>query len=420
MEKANTKSIKLATLVLLAASHGAIFRVAYLNSTFYPALREALNVTNEQLGSLTSMYGIVAIIFYGLGGLIADKFKAKYCISIGLIGSGLATFWYSTMPSYETLRYIFMLLSFFNILAFWSAYIKAVRNCGDETVQGKVFGINEGVWAASSAIFSFIVVAIISGSASELEGLVTTLRFYMVLYFVFGALAFFLIGKDEKKGEKREKMTMGQIMQAFKLPGLYLCALIIFCAYSVYGAISYLTGYLSDIFGLDPQSALLNGVSVVRTYAIGILAGPIAGVLADKIGSPSKWIRICMVGAIVGIVIFYFIPETANYMLPMVLMLVVSCIVSFMRGTYLATMAEARIPLAVAGTAAGIVSMIGYLPDAFMYTMMGSWLDNNPGLAGYQMIFMYMAALSVVAIFACTALLILKKKGAPVDTEKAN
>ncbi len=403
-------TIRWATLILLATSHGAIFRVAYLSSTFYPALRAALGVTNEQLGSLTSMYGMVAIVFYALGGLVADKFKAKYCISIGLLGTAGATFWYSTMPDYGTLQIIFMLLSFFNILVFWSAYVKAVRNCGSEKDQGKVFGVNEGVWAASSAIFSFIIVGVISSASSELSALVTTLQLYTALYAVFGVAAFFLIGKDEKKGEKEGGVRFSEIGTVLRQPGIYLCAIIIFCAYSVYGAISYLTPYLCDVFGMDPSDPLLNGASVVRTYAIGILAGPIAGVLADKLGSPSKWIRICMVACVALLVVFLVLPASVGFVIPLILMMVISCVVSFMRGTYLATTNEASIPLTVAGTAAGLMCTIGYLPDAFMYTMMGKWIDSAPGAQGYQYIFIYLTVLSVLCIAACSALLLLKKK----------
>ena len=418
MENIQKKTnINWAVLITLGIASGAIFRVAYLNTTFYPALRAALGVTNEQLGNLSSMYGVVAIVFYALGGLVADKIKAKYCISIGLLGSGMASFWYSTMPSYTSLIFIFMTLSFFNILIFWSAYIKAVRNCGDDSNQGRVFGVNEGVWAVSSAALSFLIVFIISSASSELSALILTLRFYTVLYFVLGILAFFLIGKDEKKGEQVGGVKFKEIGIVLRQPGIYLCAIIIFCAYSIYGAISYLTPYLSDIFGMDPQDPILNGVSVVRTYAIGILAGPIAGILADKIGSPAKWIRYCAAVSFFLLLGFIFMPLSANIIVPILLMLVISCVVSFMRSTYMATMSEASIPMATAGTAAGLISMVGYLPDAFIYTMMGSWLDNYPGVAGYQRIFIYLCVMAVIAIVACTALLNLKTKMEVRDNE---
>ena len=407
-EKAN---INWAVLIMLGLAQGAIFRVAYLNTTFYPTLREALGVTNEQLGNLSSMYGIVAIVFYALGGLIADKFRAKYCISIGLLGTGAASFWYSTMPSYTSLIFIFMTLSFFNILIFWSALIKAIRNCGDDSCQGRVFGFNQGVWAASSAGLSFLVVFIISSSSSELSALVLTLRFYTVLYFVLGILAFFLIGKDEQAGEQMEGgVKLKEIGAIIRQPGIYLCATIIFCVYSIYGSISYLTPYLSEIFGMDPQDPVLNGVSVARTYAIGILGGPIAGIMADKMGSAAKWISYCAAASFLLLLGFIFMPLSANILVPILLMFMLSCVVSFMRSTYMATLSEAKIPIAATGTAVGLVSMVGYLPDAFMYTMMGSWLDNYPGVAGYQRIFIYLCIMAVIAIAMCTALLTLKTK----------
>ena len=307
-----------------------------------------------------------------------------------------------------------MILSFFNVLIFWSAYIKAVRSCGDESSQGRVFGVNEGVWAASSAGLSFLIVFIISSASSEFSALVLTLRFYTGLYFILGVLAFFLIGKDDKKeeqvGEKAGGVKLKEIGAILRQPGVYLCATIIFCSYSIYSAISYLTPYLTDIFGMDPQDPVLNGVSVVRTYAIGILAGPIAGVMADKIGSPAKWIRYCALVSILLLIGFIFMPLSVNVFVPILLMLMISCVVSFMRSTYMATLAEAKIPMAAAGTAVGLVSMIGYLPDAFIYTMMGSWLDNYPGVDGYHRIFIYLCAMAVIAIIACTILLTLKGK----------
>ena len=58
---------------------------------------------------------------------------------------------------------------------------------------------------------------------------------------------------------------------------------------------------------------------------------------------------------------------------------------------------EIKIPAAVMGTAVGLASIIGYLPDLFMATMFGSWLDKL-GNAGYNYIFIFLTVVSAVGL----------------------
>lgn len=60
---------------------------------------------------------------------------------------------------------------------------------------------------------------------------------------------------------------------------------------------------------------------------------------------------------------------------------------------------ELKIPAAVMGTAIGISSCIGWLPDLFMHTMFGHWLDIY-GNTGYRFIFSYLIVLSIIG-FLC-------------------
>ena len=72
------------------------------------------------------------------------------------------------------------------------------------------------------------------------------------------------------------------------------------------------------------------------------------------------------------------------------------------------------------GRVSGIVSCLGYLPDVFMYTMIGGWLDANPGKAGFNMMFMYAIAMGVGCIifsFVLTAIIKKDKAAAAVSTE---
>ncbi|MDD9754307.1 hypothetical protein PVX42_17115 [Escherichia albertii] len=57
------------------------------------------------------------------------------------------------------------------------------------------------------------------------------------------------------------------------------------------------------------------------------------------------------------------------------------------------------------GAVAGFISFVGYMPDSFIYTLIGHWLDKYPGGTGYQYMFMYMILFSVLGIFISTILI---------------
>ncbi|MFZ9046387.1 MAG: hypothetical protein ACO2ZZ_11025, partial [Cyclobacteriaceae bacterium] len=65
-----------------------------------------------------------------------------------------------------------------------------------------------------------------------------------------------------------------------------------------------------------------------------------------------------------------------------------------LRGLYFALFQESDLPILYTGSAAGLISVIGYTPDIFMGPIMGLILDNNPGVIGHQYLFLF------VGIFA--------------------
>ena len=79
---------------------------------------------------------------------------------------------------------------------------------------------------------------------------------------------------------------------------------------------------------------------------------------------------------------------------------VASLAVFAMRGIYFALLEEGGIPLAVTGTAAGIVSTIGFTPDIFMPLLGGVLLDAFPGQTGYRYFFLTTAAICSVGLVA--------------------
>jgi hypothetical protein len=71
-----------------------------------------------------------------------------------------------------------------------------------------------------------------------------------------------------------------------------------------------------------------------------------------------------------------------------------------LRGIYFALLEEGGIPLAVTGTAAGIVSVVGFTPDIFMPIVGGVLLDRHPGGLGYRYLFALIVSLCVLGLLS--------------------
>jgi nitrate/nitrite transporter NarK len=154
------------------------------------------------------------------------------------------------------------------------------------------------------------------------------------------------------------------------------------------------------------------GVSVVTGGAIGVarmwlkpLASFAAGLAADhfSVSKTALFMMLVMTFCFTG---FAFIPEGADHLWLMLVNVFLVCIAIFaMRGIYFALLQEGGIPQAVTGTAAGLISAIGFTPDVFMPLLGGFLLDTFPGAQGYRYLYLTVAALCGGGCLAALAIL---------------
>ena len=423
----NQKFRKYFLLVIVALGAGVIYKVAYMREAFYDAMIVGFNITNSELGTLSSIYGTIALISYIPGGILADKVSYKKLLTFSFISSGLLTLWCSTMPSFGTVKLIFGLMGITTILTYWSAFVKTIRALGDDDEQGRMFGLAEGIRGVSGIVVSFIVMAIIEVAVSGVAGMQNMLLFYGVIYILVGIITFVLLPNPEKveKKEGESAFNFKEMLAAVKLPGTWIACAIVFFWYSAYSTTSYSIPYLTNVFGIS--SVGISTISVIRAYAIGIIAAPFAGIMGDKIKSCSKTLAIIAVVGLVLILALFFMPVNDTMIVPaIILTLLFSFTIFSARGIYFSPMAEVGIPLALTGAASGLISIIGYLPDMFIFNIMGNWLDTYPGAQGYHYIFMLSAASMVcaflISIFAYRYGKKLKMQGNAMETlnEKAS
>ena len=386
---------KYLTIFIIASGTTVMYSLPYLKSTFYDPMRLALGLDHQQLGNLLSVYGILATILYFFGGFMADKFSAKKLMSFSLVSTGFLGFYFATFPSYTMLLIIFALWGITTIFTFWAASMKVIRMLGDESVQGKLFGLNEGLSGIAGVVVSFIGLYLFEIFADVTIGFKYVVWLYSGLSVLCGILIMFIV--KEKKVEGEKSASLKELVSAVKMPKAWLIGLIIFSTYMVFSSLTYLSPYLSDVFKIS--MALISALSIIRTYAIKMGASPVAGILVDKVGSSLKVLNIGFIAVAVCELLFLLLPRSESLVMVAVLNMIVLSIVLFgFRGIYFATVAESKIPIEKTGAVIGIASFIGFCPDAFFYTLVGGWIDK--GEQGYTYMFILCLVCAVVGFIA--------------------
>ncbi|MCB6892072.1 MFS transporter [[Clostridium] scindens] len=409
MNKAFIK--KYGTLLLLATGAGIIFQLPYIRETFYVPIQNAMNLSNAQMGLLSSGYATMSLFSYFIGGIIADKFSARKLLTFSFIATGALGLWFSTFPGYTISRVIFVLMGISTIITYWSACIKATRMLGTEEEQGRLFGLQEGLRGIMNALLVFGMTAAFTHFADEVAGASAAIKVCSIVVIIIGILNFIFI-EDTKKEENSEsfiEVTKG-MFKALLIPRVWLLVAIVFTAYSVYGLIAYATTFAQKFYGLSAASAAtLSGIR----YLIQGAGGIVGGFLADKLKSRFKVIIGGCIGLALSFGLFIVVPSKASLCVMVVANFFVGLFFIYaVRSQYFAVHDDAGIPLNMSGRVSGIASCLGYTPDIFMYTLVGSWMDNY-GRTGYNMTWAYaMVAAVLCAIITFILSRIVKKEKA--------
>lgn len=401
-------------LVIMCLGTEIMYFVPYLRWTFYDPLQQALGLNHSQFGALMSTMGIVMTLSYFPGGWLADRISARKMLSFSYLSTGLSGLYYATYPSYEACMAISVFWGISTTLTLWAALIKATQGLANEDEQGKFFGLLEGGRALVTTLVGIAVIAIFAKVGGGKLGLTYVITIFSVLGILLGIITWFAL-PDTTTTEKTGA-GWNHIMTVIKMPVVWLIGIIVLCNYTCFVALTYLTPYLTDIIKVSVSvSAFL---ALLRTWGIGIFGGPAGGFIADKVGSSAKIIIYCFAAMLVGIGFFVILPGTPAMMAIVVItMFVISAATFAMRGIYFATMDEVTIPRHLTGAAAGLISMIGFLPEIYMYPLAGHWMDTYPGVHGYKLVFGFTAAMLFIGLIASLVLFRIIRNRHNIDTK---
>ena len=408
------------TAVIGIVSSGAV--VVYLTYliryVFYEPVLQSLSLTNEQLGILYGLYGTTAMISYLPGGILADKIRVKYLATAGFGISAILTLWYSTLPSYEMLMIMFPLFGVCTTFIYWGIRYKGIRLVSNDNTYSRNIGISYGIVGILGLVVNFISMWIFDQFAEMSAGFNAVLMFYAGLNILFAIASFVLIPKFEGEIVKtRKKFDLSELVAAIKHPGVWLTTLSMFFIYTVYTSLSYTVPYVTAVFGASVGTAALMGN--IRMYGTSLFSSPIIGALATKIKSPAKTMLLCMGITAICLFVIVLAPHTAAFMIPVIILIMVLSF--FLNGAYgvaSSLFTETKVPATIFGSASGILSVIGFLPDMFVSPIAGRWLDQF-GNGAYTYIFIALGVSALLSMACAFLVLIYKKKKTPEASAEA-
>lgn len=408
---------KWALIILISIGSSSIYAPMYLKNVFYDPLMQALGVTNADLGLMVSVYGLAAMICYLPSGIVADKFRMRTLAWVGFVATAVLVFIYATLPSLTICLLLFVGMGITSILIWWGTRFKVVRLCCEENEYASKIGISYSIYGVTGLVVGLINAAIVAALPGAL-GVQAMLCFLGCEILVLGIIAYIIIPDFKGEINKDAKLfSLKEAVEAFKHPGVIWACIAYFCVYAVYQGATYTTPYLTQCF--DADSNLVNVIGLIRTYGIGLLAGPIVGWLATKLKSPSKVIGGAFILSIAVLVAFIFYPQGAEGAMVAAVLVVVfgfTTYGAFSIGS--SPLSEVKIPMRIFGTAAGLLSVIGFLPDVFIHTWYGSIIDAE-GTAAFSSIFGFEIMFAVIGIAALFMLLRTIKKHGRAEEEVA-
>lgn len=405
------KRRRILLLILVSVGSSAIYTPIYLKSVFYDPLMEALGCTNEQLGTLVTVYAIAATVFYFFSGIVADKVRVRTLSWIGYAGTAALTFAYALLPSYNLLLAIFFCYAVFSILIWWGTRFKLVRLIYPEEAYAEKIGISYGIFGAAGLILGVAAIPIVASFASARMGITALLIVCGIIQALLAVAAFAFIPRF--KGEiglgSGDMFSLKGIGAALRNPGVWWASGAMFFIYFVFIGSTFTTPYMTMC--LAAPVLLATAISTVRSMGMTIISAPLFGVLAQKAKSPSKIIIAGSAASALCLVALMVLPHDGTMLVAgCVLICLFAFIINGAYGIGSGQLAESHVPVGVFGVASGLCSIIGRLPDTFIHTWFGSMIDQQ-GTAAFGPIFAILA-LACVAAVVCSAMVIRNAKKA--------
>jgi len=395
--------VVLGTLIFIGE---AMFGLPFHIPRFFRAtVLEAFGLSNAQLGDVFAVYGVTSTLAYFAGGPLADRFSARKLMAVSLAATGVGGFYLATIPDLPGLAVLYGYWGATTILLFWSALIRATREWGSVSEQGRAFGLldaGRGLVAAGLANLAVIAFHVLVSDAADvlapeerLASLKGVIHFYTAATLGAALLCWIAIpDRGGRLGPYRARLFRG-IVPILRAPRVWAQAMVVVCAYCGYKGLDNYSLYAVQALGMSELDAAKFATATAYVRPV---AAIVAGLLADRFTARG------VIAGLFGVMTISYGVLSSIAPSPGLLNLLyanifLSCFGVFgLRGVYFALLEETRIPNDRTGAAVGLISVVGYTPEIFFGPVTGRILDRSPGIAGHEHYFLLLTAVSVVGV----------------------
>jgi sugar phosphate permease len=396
-------------MLSLVVAGEAVFALPFhLARYFRPTVLSVFGFSNTELGQAMAAYGVVAMLAYFPGGLLADRFTARSLVTLSLLLTAAGGMYMATFPGVVGMAVLWAFWGMTSILMLWAAMIRATRDWGGREQQGTAYGIldgGRGLFAALLAVaaahaFAWFMPADVEAvtEAARATALRNIIWMYVAATLAAAALAWFGIPTIAPQvATDSEGQPWRHVGTVVRMPAIWCQSIVVVTAYMAYKATDDFGLFAKEAYAMDEvEAAFVSGLSAwIRPLAA--LAG---GWLATR-RSASSVAAACFVTLMVGFGAIASMTVVPGLMWLLVSQIAIACVAVYgLRGVYFALFEQASLPMAATGTAVGIVSVIGYTPDIFSGVVLGVILDAHPGALGHQLYFGVTAAIAGVGLLA--------------------
>lgn len=388
-----------------------IYAFIDLKAVLYDPFIEALGVTNTQFGVLMGFIGFISTFGGAAVGWLQDRFSIRKILAVNSFMYGTWALIMSLLPGcpYALKCLFFISFGFNGDAMYWATVLKSVRTLAKEDKQATAFGMLKSGRAIWQLIINGIAVAIYTALGSTLFGMRTVMSINACLTIFSGFIVWIFIPEEKQQVENPEKgktqVAFSGFIKVLKMPAVWMTGLSAMCVYAVScAAFTYFVPYLKNVYILP--AALVGVFGLVSSSGTRIIAGPVAGIVADmKFKSSAHMMRACHIGLTIMLAIALVLPKNEKFViLAMACLLVVAIFVALVRSVYYAPIGEMGVPKEMSAAAMAVAACIGYSPSFWAYPLYGYLIDSFETSTAYSIIFSVLLIMTIAGIILNTLL----------------
>lgn len=391
-------------IMLVALAGMSVYLLPYFRYYYYDAYVSYFGINDLQMGTLGSIYGVLAIVGYCIGGWVADRISLKLAISGSLVVTGLGAFVLLLKPPFPIHVAIYALWGVTSIMTFWNPCMKALRALSKPEEQGRgyaLFDMTRGILNFLSGLVILAAYAAVAKKIGEAGGMTSLIIFYGVEAVLVGVVVYFALRKrlpqSVDSGNEKDTSFIKNVIRALKMPTTWFVIVIMFMTYGVIITYNYVVPYCTAAFGMTAALAAIMGYAANGFRFVGCWIG---GQIADKKGLSTMMLADVIL-MIVGVVGILCTPKSMSFMWMLVISIAILCMFMYSaQALHYAVLEEGDYPVEMMGAVTFIISPLGYSAESIMPLYNGWCLNHFPGLTGYEVIFKTFIGMLCIAVVA--------------------